>query len=64
MPYQFELFTDDAGAWRWRFRAHSGAILAECYEGYPTKSACEDGVQVVREKASRASIVVFLVEEP
>ena len=63
MPYQFELYTDDVGAWRWRFRAHSGEILADGNEGYATKKECEDGVKVIREKAATANVVVFLVDE-
>jgi uncharacterized protein YegP (UPF0339 family) len=63
MPYQFELFTDDTGAWRWRFRAHSDEILAEGSESYATKKDCEDGVKVVREKAASANVVIFLVDE-
>ena len=63
MPYQFELYTDSAGEWRWRFRAHSGAILAEGCEGHATRKGCEDEVKIIMEKAVAATTIALIAEE-
>lgn len=52
---KFELYRDDAGEWRWRFRAANGRILATGAEGYKNKGDCRAGLDLVRE--SRAEVV-------
>jgi uncharacterized protein YegP (UPF0339 family) len=42
-PTGLQLYTDDAGEWRWRFRDSNGAILGGPQEGYKNKGDCMDG---------------------
>ena len=44
---KFEVYTDRAGAFRFRLKARNGQIIAVS-EGYSTKSACLSGLQRVR----------------
>jgi uncharacterized protein YegP (UPF0339 family) len=44
MRGQFELYTDEAGEWRWHFRADNGNIVFATSEGYKNK---EDAIAVM-----------------
>jgi uncharacterized protein YegP (UPF0339 family) len=52
---RFELFEGRAGDYRWRFRANNGEIVAQS-EGYTTKAAALNGVNVLRREAATAAI--------
>jgi uncharacterized protein YegP (UPF0339 family) len=45
---KFDTYKDDKGEWRWRLKAINGKILADPSEGYSTKQACQDGIDLVR----------------
>ena len=53
----FEIFRDTRGEYRWRLRAPNGRIIADSAEGYTTRQACEDGVNLVKRYAPGANIV-------
>lgn len=47
MPGKFEIYTDNAGEFRFRLKAANGEnILAS--EGYKQKASCENGIESVR----------------
>ncbi len=50
MAKEFEMYTDPQGKWRWRFRADNNEIVAAS-EGYNSKAACENGIDVVQREA-------------
>lgn len=52
----FEVYADDRGEFRWRFRADNGRILADSAEGYKAKADCRHGVELVRQKAAEAEV--------
>ena len=54
----FEVYTDDAGEWRWRLLARNGNILADSAEGYSSKMNALNGVDTVRSVARDARIDV------
>ena len=37
----FEVFQDRRGAWRWRLRAATGAVVGAASEGYAHRADCE-----------------------
>jgi uncharacterized protein YegP (UPF0339 family) len=47
---RFELFSDKSGSFRFRLRAKNGKIIAVS-QGYSTASACQNGIESVRENA-------------
>jgi uncharacterized protein YegP (UPF0339 family) len=47
---RFELFSDKNGSFRFRLRAKNGKIIAVS-QGYSTASACQNGIESVRENA-------------
>ena len=53
---EFEIYTDDAGEYRWRFRANNGEIVADSAEGYVEKRDCERGMEILREEVSGARV--------
>lgn len=56
MAAHFELYKDDRGEFRWRFRADNGKVIADGGEGYKTKAECEHGVELVRQKAAGVEV--------
>lgn len=54
---QFEVYTDKAGEWRWRFRASNSKIIADSGEGYKEKSDCLHGIDLVKKESPNAKIV-------
>ena len=49
---KFHIYKDAAGEWRWRLKAANGKVLADSGEGYNTKQACKDGIQLVKDAAT------------
>jgi len=52
----FHIYQDHKNEWRWRLKAANGKVLADSGEGYNTKQACKDGVDLV--KGSATAVVV------
>ena len=45
---KFHIYKDDKGEWRWRLKAENGNIIADSGEGYSTKQACKEGIDLVK----------------
>lgn len=56
---KFEIYTDNAGEFRFRLKAKNGEIIAAS-EGYKSKASCLNGIESVRKNAPEAEI--FFVE--
>lgn len=52
---KFELYTDNAGEFRFRLKAKNGEIIASS-EGYRSKASCLNGIESVRKNAPDAEI--------
>lgn len=52
----FELFTDEAGEWRWRLRHDNGNIIADSGQGYASKQKAKQGLHSVQTNAPGAPI--------
>lgn len=61
---KFELYKDRAGEYRWRLRYQNGDIIADSGEGYKTKAGAMNGIESVKENASRADIKELTTETP
>jgi len=55
---QFEVYKDNARLFRWRLRASNNAVIAESGEGYHNRSDCENAVNVVRNEAPKAGLIL------
>lgn len=44
----FETYQDEIREWRWRLRAANGGVIATPGEGYSTRAACEEAIDVVK----------------
>ena len=53
---KFEVYTDKAGAYRFRVKASTGQSIA-VGEGYKAKASCLNGIESVKKNAPGASIV-------
>ncbi len=53
---KFQIFTDSAGAFRWRLRADNNEIIVDSAEGYKAKADCEHGVDLVKQLAPTAEV--------
>lgn len=56
MAGKFEIFPDKQGGYRFRLKAGNGEIIAVS-ESYTSKSACENGIEAVKENALDAEVV-------
>lgn len=45
----FELYVDDKGEWRWRYRAANYKIIADSAEGYHNYDDAKHGMELMRE---------------
>ena len=54
---KFEVYTDNAGEYRFRLKATNGQIIAVS-EGYVAKASCMNGIESVRKNAVDADIKV------
>ena len=52
---KFEMYTDKAGEFRFRLKAHNGEIIAVS-EGYKAKASCLNGIDSVRRNAPDAAV--------
>ncbi|MEA4970999.1 MAG: YegP family protein [Candidatus Pelethousia sp.] len=54
---KFEVYTDEAGEFRFRLKARNGEIIAAS-EGYKARASCKSGIESVRKNAPDAALVV------
>ena len=52
---KFEVYTDNAGKFRWRLKASNDEEIASG-QGYESKEGCMKGVKSVKKNASKARI--------
>ncbi len=48
---KFQIFTDNAGEYRFRLKAKNGEIILRSSEGYTTKQNCQNGIASVKVNA-------------
>jgi uncharacterized protein YegP (UPF0339 family) len=53
---RFELYTDNAGEYRWRLRHRNGNVIADSGEGYTARHNAQKGLQSVRRNAYGAAL--------
>lgn len=53
----FEVYSDRAGQWRWRFKARNGRVLADSGESYYNRTDCENAIQLIKRDAPTAPIL-------
>jgi len=56
MNYKFQIYKVTAGQYRWRFVAPNGQPVAAPGEGYKSKQACLEGINLVKTHAHGAPI--------
>ena len=44
----FQIYKDNAGEWRWRYRSANHKIIGVSSEGYTTKYGCQNSVGIMR----------------
>jgi uncharacterized protein YegP (UPF0339 family) len=49
---KYHVYQDSAGEWRWRLKAANGKVLADSGEGYSSKQACKEGIDLVKDSAA------------
>ena len=52
---RFEIYQDESGEYRWRFRADNNEVVASG-EGYRSREACEQAVQLIKDQAPQAEM--------
>jgi uncharacterized protein YegP (UPF0339 family) len=52
---KFELYRDEGGEYRWRFRADNGEVVASG-EGYLSKDDCEHAVRLMKDQVPQAEV--------
>jgi uncharacterized protein len=52
---KFEIYRDEGGEYRWRFRADNNEVVASG-EGYGARDDCEDAVRLLKEQAPQAEV--------
>jgi uncharacterized protein YegP (UPF0339 family) len=45
---KFHIYKDNAGEGRWRLKAANGKTVVDSGEGYSSKQACRNGVDLVK----------------
>jgi len=45
---KFQVYKDTKNDWRWRLKAANGKIVADSAEGYSSKQACLNGINLVK----------------
>jgi uncharacterized protein YegP (UPF0339 family) len=51
----FEVYEDKGGKWRWRLRHRNGNIIADCGQGYASRSGVHDAIESVKRNAPTAT---------
>jgi uncharacterized protein YegP (UPF0339 family) len=52
---KFEIYRDEGGEYRWRFRADNHEVVASG-EGYGARDDCEHAVRLLKEQAPQAEV--------
>lgn len=52
----FEVYEDNAKAYRWRLKASNGQTVAAANKGYKTKADCEKVVELIKKTAPKAAV--------
>jgi len=45
---KFHIYKDASGELRWRLKAANGRVIADSGEGYSSKQACKEGIELVK----------------
>ena len=53
---KFEIYRDESGEYRWRFRTDNNEIVATG-EGYPCKDDCEHAIQLLKDQVPLATVI-------
>jgi uncharacterized protein YegP (UPF0339 family) len=56
--WKFAVYTDNAGAWRWRLRGRNGEDVAMSSEAYASKQSAKASVKLVQNNAVKAEVLV------
>jgi uncharacterized protein YegP (UPF0339 family) len=48
---KYHVYQDTGGKWRWRLKAANGQIVADSGQGYSSKQACKEGIDIVKDSA-------------
>lgn len=59
----FEVYKDKAGAFRWRYKAANGAILATPGQGYKAKADCTGAIASIQKNIGGDKMKVELYED-
>ena len=54
--FQFEVYKDSRGGFRWRFKAGNGVIICAAERPYATKKDCLNSIDLIKQGAARAPI--------
>jgi uncharacterized protein YegP (UPF0339 family) len=54
---KFEIYEDNAKAFRWRLKASNGQIVAAASKGYKDKAACEKIIEFIKKGLPKAEVV-------
>lgn len=52
----FDVYEDEAGEWRWRFKASNGRIMADSGEGYTKRGDCEAAIATIKKEIPTAPV--------
>ena len=53
----FEVYQDNAKAYRWRLKSSNGQVVASANKGFKTKADCEKVVDLIKKEAPKAAVV-------
>ena len=54
--WQFEVYADRVGKYRWRLRAANGEIVADSGQGYQYKYECKESIDRLKANAPFATV--------
>lgn len=54
---KFEVYEDNAKAYRWRLKAANGQVVGAANKGYKDKADCEKVVETIKKGAPKAEVV-------
>ena len=54
--FQFEVYKDSRGGFRWRFKAGNGVIICAAERPYTTRKDCLNSIDLIKQGAARAPI--------
>jgi len=54
---KFEVYEDNAKAFRWRLKAANGQIVAAANKGYKDKADCEKVIELIKKGIPKAEVV-------